>query len=126
MKSQDSQNSWKNCELEDKTKGKNRKGDQQVFQDAAVICRGDCKQRIISRRCSDFRGTQKAKDNIDLNKAEEILNEDHYGLDKVKERVLEYLAVMQLSKGLKGPILCLVRLIRESARLRSQEASQDP
>ena len=35
-------------------------------------------------------------------------NEDHYGLDKVKERVLEYLAVMQLSKGLKGPILCLV------------------
>ncbi|MFR2563871.1 MAG: endopeptidase La [Anaerovoracaceae bacterium] len=49
-----------------------------------------------------------SKDNIDLNKAEEILNEDHYGLDKVKERVLEYLAVMQLSEGLKGPILCLV------------------
>ena len=42
-----------------------------------------------------------SKDNIDLNKAEEILNEDHYGLDKVKERVLEYLAVMQLSEGLK-------------------------
>ena len=49
-----------------------------------------------------------SEDNIDLNKAEEILNEDHYGLDKVKERVLEYLAVMQLSRGLKGPILCLV------------------
>ena len=49
-----------------------------------------------------------SEDNIDLNKAEEILNEDHYGLDKVKERVLEYLAVMQLSNGLKGPILCLV------------------
>ena len=49
-----------------------------------------------------------SKDNIDLNKAEEILNEDHYGLDKVKERVLEYLAVMQLSEELKGPILCLV------------------
>ncbi len=47
-------------------------------------------------------------DNIDLNKAEKILNEDHYGLEKVKERVLEYLAVMQLSEGLKGPILCLV------------------
>ncbi len=46
--------------------------------------------------------------NIDLNKAEEILNEDHYGLDKVKERVLEYLAVIQLSESLKGPILCLV------------------
>ena len=50
----------------------------------------------------------KSKDNIDLNKAEEILNEDHYGLDKVKERVLEYLAVIQLSESLKGPILCLV------------------
>ena len=49
-----------------------------------------------------------SEDNLDLNKAEEILNEDHYGLEKVKERVLEYLAVVQLSKGLKGPILCLV------------------
>lgn len=49
-----------------------------------------------------------SEDNIDLNKAEEILNEDHYGLNKVKERVLEYLAVIQLSESLKGPILCLV------------------
>ena len=49
-----------------------------------------------------------SEDNIDLNRAEEILNEDHYGLDKVKERVLEYLAVIQLSEGIKGPILCLV------------------
>ena len=49
-----------------------------------------------------------SEDNIDLIRAEEILNEDHYGLEKVKERVLEYLAVMQLSDGLKGPILCLV------------------
>ena len=49
-----------------------------------------------------------SEDNIDLVRAEEILNEDHYGLEKVKERVLEYLAVMQLSQGLKGPILCLV------------------
>ncbi|MCL1983296.1 MAG: endopeptidase La [Clostridiales bacterium] len=48
------------------------------------------------------------KENIDLKKAEEILNEDHYGLEKVKERVLEYLAVVKLSKSLKGPILCLV------------------
>lgn len=49
-----------------------------------------------------------SEDNIDLNRAEEILNEDHYGLDKVKERVLEYLAVIQLSECIKGPILCLV------------------
>jgi ATP-dependent Lon protease len=43
-----------------------------------------------------------------LNRAEEVLEEDHYGLDKVKERILEYLAVQQRVKRLKGPILCLV------------------
>ncbi len=48
------------------------------------------------------------KGNIDLSKAEKILNEDHHGLEKVKERVLEYLAVIHLSKSMKGPILCLV------------------
>ena len=44
----------------------------------------------------------------DLSRAEEVLEEDHYGLDKVKERILEYLAVQQRVKRLKGPILCLV------------------
>ncbi|MBE9477202.1 MAG: endopeptidase La, partial [Proteobacteria bacterium] len=44
----------------------------------------------------------------DLNKAEEILNADHYGLEKVKERIIEYLAVQKRSAKLKGPILCLV------------------
>ena len=44
----------------------------------------------------------------DLAKAEEVLEEDHYGLEKVKERILEYLAVQQRVKKLKGPILCLV------------------
>ena len=44
----------------------------------------------------------------DLVKAEEVLEEDHYGLEKVKERILEYLAVQQRVKKLKGPILCLV------------------
>ena len=44
----------------------------------------------------------------DLKRAEEVLEEDHYGLDKVKERILEYLAVQQRVKKLKGPILCLV------------------
>src|SRR3989338_11708154 len=43
---------------------------------------------------------------IDLEKAKEILEKDHYGLDKVKERILEYLAVQKLSNKLKGPILC--------------------
>lgn len=46
-------------------------------------------------------------DDLDLAKAETILDEDHYGLEKVKERVLEYLAVQQMVKQLKGPILCL-------------------
>ena len=49
-----------------------------------------------------------SKINSDLKKAEKILNEDHYGLDKVKERIIEYLAVVHLSKALKGPIICLV------------------
>ena len=44
----------------------------------------------------------------DLARAESVLNEDHYGLEKVKERILEYLAVQQRVKKLKGPILCLV------------------
>ncbi len=47
------------------------------------------------------------EDQLDVIRAEEILNEDHYGLEKVKERVLEYLAVQQLTRELKGPILCL-------------------
>ena len=45
---------------------------------------------------------------IDLNKAEAILEEDHYGLEKVKERIIEYLAVQARTNTLKGPILCLV------------------
>ncbi|HEX9062955.1 MAG TPA: endopeptidase La, partial [Clostridia bacterium] len=44
---------------------------------------------------------------VDLKRAEEILDEDHYGLEKVKERIIEYLAVRKLKNSLKGPILCL-------------------
>ena len=51
---------------------------------------------------------KKSKIFRDIGKAENILHEDHYGLDKVKERILEYLAVQQRVKKLKGPILCLV------------------
>ncbi len=49
-----------------------------------------------------------SQDTYDIANAETILNEDHYGLEKVKERVLEYLAVQQLVQKMKGPILCLV------------------
>mgnify|MGYP001232121083 CR=1 FL=1 len=48
------------------------------------------------------------EDDLDLERAENILNEDHYGLDKAKERILEYLAVQKLANKLKGPILCFV------------------
>ncbi len=51
---------------------------------------------------------KKSKINADLATAEKVLNEDHYGLDEVKERILEFLAVQQRVKKLKGPILCLV------------------
>ncbi len=51
---------------------------------------------------------KKSKIRRDLAQAEKVLEEDHYGLDKVKERILEYLAVQQRVKKLKGPILCLV------------------
>lgn len=48
------------------------------------------------------------EDNLDIKNARKVLDEDHYGLKKVKERVLEYLAIRQLSHNMKGPILCLV------------------
>ncbi len=51
---------------------------------------------------------KETEDRLDVTAAEQILNEDHYGLEKIKERILEYLAVCQLTKQLKGPILCLI------------------
>ncbi|WP_297236551.1 endopeptidase La [uncultured Faecalicoccus sp.] len=51
---------------------------------------------------------QETQDNEDLNEAQRILDEDHYGLEKVKERIMEYLAVKQMTNSLKAPILCLV------------------
>ncbi|PKR80350.1 endopeptidase La [Brumimicrobium salinarum] len=46
------------------------------------------------------------KDNLDLNRAKKVLERDHYGLEKVKKRILEYLAVLKLKKDMKSPILC--------------------
>jgi len=56
----------------------------------------------------DLPWNNESLDAIDLKKASDVLEADHYGLDKVKERVLEYLAVQALAKSEKGPILCLV------------------
>ncbi|WNC16670.1 endopeptidase La [Brevibacillus brevis] len=52
--------------------------------------------------------TKTTEDNLDLGHAEKVLDEDHYGLEKPKERVLEYLAVQKLVNSMRGPILCLV------------------
>lgn len=49
---------------------------------------------------------KETEDNLDLDRAREILNRDHYGMEDVKERIIEYLAVLQLKKDMKGPILC--------------------
>ena len=51
--------------------------------------------------------SKKTQDNFDLIRAQKVLDEDHYGLDKVKERIVEYLAVAHLRGSLKGPIICL-------------------
>ncbi|GAB4130483.1 MAG: endopeptidase La [Raineya sp.] len=55
----------------------------------------------------DLPWNEYSEDNLDLSNAEKILNAEHYGLEKVKERILEYLAVLKLRQNLRGPILCL-------------------
>ena len=52
--------------------------------------------------------SNKSKINTDLNDAQKTLDEDHYGLEKVKERIIEFLAVQKRIQKMKGPILCLV------------------
>ncbi len=56
----------------------------------------------------DLPFNEKTTDTEDINKAAEILNADHYGLEKVKERIIEYLAVLKLTGSIRGPILCFV------------------
>ncbi|MPZ75962.1 MAG: endopeptidase La [Deltaproteobacteria bacterium] len=56
----------------------------------------------------DLPWSRKTKDNLNIKKAKQVLDEDHYNLEKIKERILEYLAVNKLRKKLKGPILCFV------------------
>ncbi len=56
---------------------------------------------------TDLPWKKKTKDNFDLQRAQEILDRDHFGLDKVKERIIEHLAVLKLKKNMKAPILCL-------------------
>ncbi|MCM1533845.1 MAG: endopeptidase La [Corallococcus sp.] len=69
--------------------------------DAAVI------RNYLDWLC-DVPWTKESTDNKDLKRARQILDEDHYGLEKIKDRIVEYLAVMQLTGKLNGPILCFV------------------
>ncbi|NIQ39957.1 MAG: endopeptidase La [Proteobacteria bacterium] len=66
----------------------------------------------VSRTYVDYLVTlpwnRTTRDNLDINRAERILNEDHYDLAKVKDRILEYLAVKKMRRTMKGPILCFV------------------
>lgn len=56
----------------------------------------------------DLPWDKKTEDNLDLDNAKEVLDADHYGLEKVKERIIEYLAVCSLSNSMRGPVLCFV------------------
>ncbi len=56
----------------------------------------------------DLPWDKETKDKIDIKKSRDILNEDHYGLEDVKERILEFIAIRKLTKSMKGPIICLV------------------
>ncbi len=69
--------------------------------DAAVI-------RTYLEWLLDIPWTEATKDALDIKRAREILDEDHYGLEKVKDRIIEFLAVHKLTANLKGPILCFV------------------
>ncbi len=57
---------------------------------------------------SDIPWSKKTKDNLDIEIAKKILDEDHYDLEKIKDRILEYLSVRKLNKKMKGPILCFI------------------
>jgi ATP-dependent Lon protease len=64
-------------------------------------------QRNYLELMLDLPWNETSNDKFDLNRAERILNRDHYGLDKVKERILEHLAVLKIKGDMKSPILCL-------------------
>ena len=84
-----------------------RQGAAQAQDDVADERRGD--RRAELRRLDPRAALARVQGREhDLDRAEEVLDEDHYGLEKPKERILEYLAVQSLVDKMKGPILCLV------------------
>ena len=107
----DESSQWLNrleeLQLEEKTDKKVRK-EIARFQKMSPISPDANVSRSYIETILELPWHEESKANINIKKAEKILNEDHYGLEKVKERILEQLAVMHLTKSIKGPILCLV------------------
>ena len=85
-----------------------REGAEEAQDDVADVGRGDRRPQLHRLAHLAARGSEYTEDKLDIDDAEKVLEEDHYGLEKVKERILEYLAVQSLVGQLKGPILCLV------------------
>ena len=81
---------------------------KKLQDDAADERRGDRQSATISTCCSACPGARRSKLKKDIAEAQRILDEDHYALEKVKDRIVEYLAVQARTNKLKGPILCLV------------------
>ena len=94
-------------QLEEKTDAKIRKEIQRFAKMPAMSPDANVSRTYIET-ILELPWHEANKTNINIKRAEKILNEDHYGLEKVKERILEHLAVMHLTKSIQGPILCLV------------------
>ncbi|MFH0809387.1 MAG: endopeptidase La [Pseudomonadota bacterium] len=84
--------------------GKQLKRLEQMHPDAAEACM----VRTFLDWMIEIPWSKSTRDRLDVRRAKTILDEDHYNLERVKERILEYLSVRKLNKDMKGPILCLV------------------
>lgn len=101
-----------------------KKNTAAVFMTAGLLCvllsaAGSQEANVLRTYVEtllDLPWKKMSKDNDDIKHAEKILNEDHYGLEQVKERILEYLAVRALTKKGTSPIICLVGPPRTSRR----------
>ena len=84
---------------------------KEIHRFKSAIKNGTAKMGLSAltlRRCWRCRGTRSGKDNTDIAYAKQVLEDEHYGLEAVKERILEFLAVRSLTKKGESPILCLV------------------
>lgn len=103
-------------ELEDKLKGKDmpdepRDKTEKEIRKLKMMSPMSAEATVVRNYIDWMLGlpwNEVSEDQIDIEKAREVLEDDHYGLEKVKERILEYLAVQKLVGKLKGPILCFV------------------